>query len=236
MDSGLNQKNMAKKRKRRTKKDACYISNKELLEEVKKSQKQGKMTERLGEMLIMLARRYSSQGSYSGYTYRSDMESYALTIVCRGWKSFDAERYDNPFAYFTQAIKRAFWQFLIYEKGHRNIKDALLLQSGEPSSHTYEEDQREVMINDEFVECVKKGKITTSMKNLLIREISKRIEDKEAASKILEELSDTILNLKHVEDDSVPMNPYDFILRNISMLSEKHDPTFKKYSPEDSDG
>ena len=89
------------KRKRKKPGDKYYVNNKEMLEEVIKSKRQGRMTERFGSMIVKLAKRYSAQGSYAGYTYRDDMESYAYMVVCKGWESFNAEKYDNPFAYFT---------------------------------------------------------------------------------------------------------------------------------------
>ena len=101
---------MTKKKKKKN-----YINNKSLLEEVIKSKEQGRMTDEFAKMMMLLVKRYSSQGCYAGYTYVDDMESYALMTVCKVWNSFNPEKSDNPFAYFTQTIKRAFWQYLHQE-------------------------------------------------------------------------------------------------------------------------
>lgn len=215
------------KRKRKTKNDKYYINNKEMLEEIIKSKKQGRMTERFGEMIMILARRYSSQGSYASYTYREDMESYAFTIVCRGWDSFDPESYNNPFAYFTQTVKRAFWQFLDSEKSQRNIKDALLLKEGELPSHTYEEDFRETELEEAYLESVSAKKITDRFYNLLMREIAKVVEDKEATRSIHRDMINTIL--KKEKDRENKISPYEFIRREISDLSAIYDPTYRLY-------
>jgi len=219
------------KRKRRTKNDKYYINNKEMLEEVIKSKKQGRMTERFGEMIIILARRYSSQGSYASYTYREDMESYAFTIVCRGWDSFDPSKYNNPFAYFTQTIKRAFWQFLDSEKSQRNIKDALLLKEGELPSHTYEEDFRESELEESYLEAVSKTKITDRFNNLLMREIARVVEDKEATRNIHRDMTSTILKKEKERENKV--SPYEFLKREISELSSIYDPTYKEYGADE---
>jgi len=215
-------------RKRKTKKDQYYINNKEMLEEVIKSKTQGRMTERFGEMIMILAKRYSSQGSYASYTYREDMESYAFTIVCRGWDSFDPNTYYNPFAYFTQTIKRAFWQFLDSEKSQRNIKDALLLKEGELPSHTYEEDFREMELEEAYLESVAKKKISERFKNLLMREIARVVEDKEATRNIHRDMVSTIL--KKEEDRENKVSVCEFLKREISELSSIYDPTYKQYS------
>jgi len=215
------------KRTRKKKGDEYYINNAEMLEEVIKSKKQGRMTERFGEMIMILAKRYSSQGSYASYTYRDDMESYALTIVCRGWDSFDPVKYQNPFAYFTQTVKRAFWQFLDSEKSQRNVKDALLIRGGELPSHTFEEDFRETELEEAYLESVAKKKITPRFSNLLMREIARVVADKEATRSIRRDLISYIL--KKEKDREKKVAPYEFLKREISDLSAIYDPTFHKY-------
>ena len=114
-----------------------YLNNKDMLAEVKASLDQDSPTPKLSRMWMLLVKRYSSRVNFSGYTYRDDMEAYALYMICRTWKSFNPERSSNPFAFFTQCIKHSFYQFLNKEKRQRDIRDELLVYSGLNPSHTY---------------------------------------------------------------------------------------------------
>lgn len=114
-----------------------YVNNKDMMIEIHKSIEQDKLTDTLAKMFMLLSKRYSSRGNFSGYTYRDDMEAYALYMVCRTWKSFNPEKSNNPFAFFTQCIKHSFFQFLNKEKRQRDIRDELLVNSGMNPSNTY---------------------------------------------------------------------------------------------------
>lgn len=208
---------MAKKKKN-------YINNKDMLAEVIKSKEQGEMTDKFARMIMLLVKRYSGQGSYSGYTYVEDMESYALYIVCKVWNSFDPERYDNPFAYFTQTIKRAFWQYMHQEEKHRDIRDAMLVKEGELPSHSFDEKYYQEMITEAYKESVEKKAMTNRFKNLLKRHIEMLIEDREAREKIFNEIKDELLDY----DIDKKTNMFELFNSKISEKSEKYDPSFNK--------
>ena len=213
---------MAKKKKN-------YINNKDMLAEVIKSKQQGEMTDKFARMIMLLVKRYSGQGSYSGYTYVEDMESYALFIVCKAWNSFDPEKYDNPFAYFTQTIKRAFWQYMHQEENHRDIRDAMLVKEGELPSHSFDEKYYQKMITEAYKESVEAKKMTKRFENLLKRHIEMLLEDREAREKIFDEIKQEFL---HYDIDK-KTNMFEFFNGKISEKSEKHDPTFNKIEFED---
>lgn len=126
---------MTKKRARNN-----YLNNKDMLAEVIKSKEQGKMTEKLSHMVVMLTNRYGQHPWFCRYSYLEDMKAFALLTVVRFWDRFDETKSQNAFAYFTQIIKRAFYQYNIQEKKHRNIRDALLVEHGETPSFTYMEE------------------------------------------------------------------------------------------------
>ena len=81
------------------------------------------------------------------------MKSVAYLTIVKAWRSFDPEKSNNPFAYFTQAIKHAFWQYVSQEKKQRIVRDELLLDNGElPSDRymeAYEEEQQTKKNGDE---------------------------------------------------------------------------------------
>lgn len=132
------------------KKKKHYINNKDMLAEITKSHEKGEMTDELAKMIMLLVERYSTRYEYSNYQgHIEDMRSSAVLNIVRAWRSFgwdrEAQQYDfkkfnNPFAYFTQAITHNFWQYTSQEKKHRLNRDALLIDMGELPSDTYLED------------------------------------------------------------------------------------------------
>lgn len=121
-----------------------YINNADLMKEIAISRQQNKMTDELANMLYVLTHRYSEHPDYSTiYSYKDDMRAFALLTVCKVWKSFNPERGSNPFAYFTQIIRHAFYQYLNHEKRQREVKDVVRVEIGQLPSFTYMENYRE---------------------------------------------------------------------------------------------
>lgn len=120
-----------------------FLNNGDLLEETIKSQTNGRMTDKLGKMLMILCDRYraSRTGNFTRYTYFDEMKSAALeNLVKNAWHKFNAELYTNAFAYYTSCVHNSYLQVLKYEKKHRNIRDSLLIESGQEASFTYMEE------------------------------------------------------------------------------------------------
>lgn len=122
-----------------------YVDNKELLEEVRKYKQSGIMSEKLGEMILMIARNYGTKGSYAGYTWLDDMIGEAAVTCVRYLKSFDEHKYDtpNPFAYITTICRNAFISYIREQKKHSEIKNEIycgddsIIQDSESSSIDY---------------------------------------------------------------------------------------------------
>ena len=115
-----------------------YINNKDLLEQIKISKKNGKMSNELAKMLQLLCYRYANKGNYVNYTYNDDMQSYAMMMLCKTWGAFNVEKGSNPFAFYTQCIKHSFSQYLNAEKRQRDIRDAVLVDNGLNPSFTFQ--------------------------------------------------------------------------------------------------
>lgn len=125
-----------------------YLNNADLMKELAKSREQDKMTDELAKMLMMLCNKYAKHSDYiSIYSYDDDMKAFALLTVCKVWRSFNPAKTNNPFAYFTQILRHAFYQYLNHETRQRTIKDELLISIGEEPSFTYMENFRD---NGEF--------------------------------------------------------------------------------------
>ena len=121
------------------KKPTEYVNNKMLLEEFHVSAEAGKMSEKLAKMLMLICERYARKGIYANYTYNEDMQAFAMMNLVKSWKSFNPEKSNNPFAYFTSCVTNSFLQYLNQERKHRNIRDALLIENGMDPSFTYSE-------------------------------------------------------------------------------------------------
>jgi len=117
-----------------------YLNNKDLMTQIKLSKEQNKMTNELAKMLQLLCYRYANKGNYVNYTYNTDMQAYAMMMLCRTWKAFDPEKSNNPFAFYTQCIKHSFSQYLNAEKRQRDIRDTLLIENGLNPSFTFQID------------------------------------------------------------------------------------------------
>lgn len=116
-----------------------YVNNKSLLEEFKICKEAGVMSNKLAKMLMMICERYGKKGSYANYTYNEDMQAFAMMNLVKSWKSFNPEKSNNPFAYFTSCVTNSFLQYLNQERRHRNIRDALLVENGMDPSYTFTE-------------------------------------------------------------------------------------------------
>lgn len=112
-----------------------YLDNEEILKEITDYKKSGKMvegkfiegrpSERLGEMIQLIAQNYSSKGSFASYTWREDMVSDAVYVCLKYMHNFREKEGEkpNPFAYLTTIIYRAFLNYIKKQKKHSEIKD-----------------------------------------------------------------------------------------------------------------
>ena len=120
------------------KKKKYYLNNKDMLREWKLSNEQNDMTDTFSDMMKVLTVKYSGMVRFNVCdTFRDDMEAYALANVSKVWQSFNPEKSSNPFAYFTQCVKRAFFQYQNMERKQRDIGNALNIEMGNDPTHAY---------------------------------------------------------------------------------------------------
>lgn len=109
--------------------------------------KQGKMTNNLARMFMLLVENLSHKGNWRNYTYREEFLGQALMHLSQVGLQFDESRSDNPFAFYTQITKHCFTRILNLEKRHQSIRDDVLIMNGVQPSYTRqvdnEIDQRE---------------------------------------------------------------------------------------------
>ncbi len=105
------------------KKNEYYVTNEDLLQEIILFKQEGRMSEKLGKMLLQVATHYSSKSNFSGYTWKQDMISEAVLTCVKYLKNFKPEKSTNAFAYVTQIIKNSFKLYITEQKNHSKIKD-----------------------------------------------------------------------------------------------------------------
>jgi DNA-directed RNA polymerase specialized sigma subunit len=105
-----------------------YVKNSDLLAEIVLFKLNGRASEKLGKMIMMIAQNLSSKGSFSGYTWKTDMQSEAVLTCLKYIKNFDETKSSNAFAYITQICKNAFLTYIKDQNKHSSIKDACYQQ------------------------------------------------------------------------------------------------------------
>ena len=85
-----------------------YLTDEQLLSEIKKSKDRNKITDNLALMLYEIAERSNRKLSYKDESDREDCIMGALEILLNKWHKFDINKGQKPFAYYTQIAKHGF--------------------------------------------------------------------------------------------------------------------------------
>lgn len=118
---------MAKKAKRN------YVNNLDLLNAMIEYQKKCKEAEDSGEerpkvpeyiglCIHQISNKLSTKPNFSGYSFREDMVMDGIENCLQYMHNFDANKTQNPFAYFTQIIWYAFLRRIAKEKKQMYIR------------------------------------------------------------------------------------------------------------------
>lgn len=118
----------------------------------------GQASDELGEMFMLLAKKYSNHRYFVRYTHiRDDLEAIGMMSCCKAWSKFKPLRpeagvwdgktvieYDyktcySPLAFFTSCIHNDFVLFLKQEYNQRNILNALNIEAGLEADYGYTE-------------------------------------------------------------------------------------------------
>lgn len=101
--------------------ESRYVDNREMMREVIISKAVGKLSPKLLEQCMKIVKGVSKKFRYEYEEDRYDCEAYAYEVIIKNWYHFNEEVYDNPFAYYTEIIKRAFvMQFKKLQKNRIN--------------------------------------------------------------------------------------------------------------------
>lgn len=120
--------------------NAHYVDNKKLYQAIveyrkiiKECEAEGKprppIPRYVGHCMLMIANRLSTKPNFVNYPYREEMISDGVENCVCYFDNYNPERYDNPFAYFTQIIYFAFLRRIQKEKKQLYIKHKALENS-----------------------------------------------------------------------------------------------------------
>ena len=118
---------------RNKKKNPHYVNNKDFLaaliefkREVKEAEdadtQRPQCTYYISECYMKIATHLSYKHNFINYTFREDMVMDGVENALQYMDNFNPEKYDNPFAYFTQIIYFAFLRRIQREKKNLYIK------------------------------------------------------------------------------------------------------------------
>lgn len=139
---------------------ANYINNKDFYAALKEYQGECRaLTEQglptkvipryIGECFIKLAQNYSNKHRFRNYSYVEDMEAAAIEICMKKVMVFDAEKYSNPFAYFTTCVHNAFLDVMARERKQQEVRRKAFLLSEFDTFNTNEfDDEMQVGVTD----------------------------------------------------------------------------------------
>ena len=118
---------------KRGKASVYYVDNKKFYEEMKKyidncreCEEQGddypRIPNYIGECFYKISTRLATKPNFASYSYKEEMIGDAIENYIHYVKSFNPDKYMNPFAYFTQVAWNSFIHRINKEKRHQYIK------------------------------------------------------------------------------------------------------------------
>lgn len=123
--------------------NAHYVDNKKLYQAIVEYRKIVREKEEVGEprppiptyighCMLMIANRLSLKPNFVNYSYREEMISDGIENCVCYFDNYNPDRYDNPFAYFTQIIYFAFLRRIQKEKKqlyikHKSLENSLIM-------------------------------------------------------------------------------------------------------------
>ena len=129
------------------KKKAHYVNNKTLFEKMQEykaarilaaseNRPAPKIPRYIGECLLMICTKLATKPNFGSYTYKDEMIADGIENCIAAVDNFDPDRYNNPFAYFTQIAWNAFIRRIAKEKKqsyikHKNYQNSFLMDFNE---------------------------------------------------------------------------------------------------------
>lgn len=106
--------------------ETLYDYKKKVLAAAEAGQEKPRIPNYVGECIYHIADRLSRKPNFINYPFRDEMISDGIENCIMYLDNFNPEKYNNPFAYFTQIIKFAFLRRIFKEKKVLYIKQKTL--------------------------------------------------------------------------------------------------------------
>ncbi len=105
---------------------AMVVYRKKVLEAREKNLPKPPVSEYIGSCIMKIATRLATKPNFRKYSYSEDMTMDGALACIRYIDNFNPDKYQNPFAYFTQIIMHAFVGRLNVEQKQQYVKARLM--------------------------------------------------------------------------------------------------------------
>lgn len=117
-------------RKPKSRKETHYINNKDLFQAMQvhydrmqqSNSNEVLISDYIGLAILTICENLSKKANFIGYTWRDDMVSEGIKDCVKGVNSFNPNKTNNPFGYFTMIAFNAFVRVIVNEKKQTYIK------------------------------------------------------------------------------------------------------------------
>jgi hypothetical protein len=110
---------------------AAIIEHKRKCEEATRLGKEPpRLSNYIGHCIMQIAEGVARRPNFANYTYRDEMIGDAIENCIKYFNSFNPEKYDNPFAYFSQNCTYTFIRRLKEEKKQANLRSEIIKNTG----------------------------------------------------------------------------------------------------------
>lgn len=101
-----------------------YLKNSFLLKQLEQSHLNGKVTDALGQSILLLVKRLLTKGNWRNYplAVKDELISNSVCDIMNSWYKFDVTKSNNPFAYFTSIANNSFRRTINKEKSYLALK------------------------------------------------------------------------------------------------------------------
>lgn len=114
-----------------------YLSNKELVQEIIECKVNDRLSRKAENMFILLGKKLMTKMYYHNPDDRADCFQAGMLGLLIQWRSFNPEKSDNAFAYYSEVFKRAMakgWGELYALKGDSDKSVKVFSLSGRSDS------------------------------------------------------------------------------------------------------
>jgi len=104
----------------------------------------------VAECFMKISTHLAFRPNFANYTFRDEMISDGIEVCCKYIHNYNPNKYNNPHAYFTTAVWRAFVQRINLEKAYLYKKHVAtqIAELNDNMSDSQEQDTRKLNKND----------------------------------------------------------------------------------------